>query len=308
MKVLLIGGGFVGTHLQQTLQKKHDVCVADLPAVAATTPGMQPIDIGDSETICRLFRKFMPTRIFLLAAISSVALSWKKPDLTISVNIIGTLNVLSAMREIVPNARLIYIGSEEEYGTRCSGEHPFSEETDCDPKNPYAVSKYASGLLLELLAVRDHLDIVHLRPCNHFGPGQKEGFVVSDFCSQIARIERGLTEPVIKVGCLDARRDFLFVKDVIDAYTKIAEADHLPNKVYNLSSGHAHAIQEVLDILLNLSVKKIQVEIDPQKFRPVDVPILVSTSQRTRQDLQWEPKYTLEEALHRTLNWWRDRI
>ena len=220
---------------------------------------------------------------------------------------LGTLNVLTAMKEIIPEARLIYVGSGEEYGTRCSEEHPFDEEMNCDPRNPYAVSKFASGQILELLAVRDRLDIVHLRPSNHFGPGQKEGFVIPDFCSQIVRIERKEIPPVMRVGCLDARRDFLFVEDVVDAYTRISEASSLPHTVYNLSSGQARSIREMLDLLLSMSPVPVNVEINPAKFRPVDVPVLVASSRRAYEDLQWKPAHSLKEALSVTLNWWRNR-
>jgi len=306
MKILLIGGGFVGVHLMEALKKRgHEVHVADLPAVAAKNPGFLPIDIENLETVRSLFRQVRPDRVFLLAAVSSVALSWRKPDLTVRVNVLGTLNVLTAMKEIIPEARLIYVGSGEEYGTRCSEEHPFDEEMNCDPRNPYAVSKFASGQILELLAVRDRLDIVHLRPSNHFGPGQREGFVIPDFCSQIVRIERGEQPPVLKVGCLDARRDFLFVEDVVAAYTRIAEASSLPHTVYNLSSGQAHSIREMLDLLLSMSLVPVNVEIDPAKFRPVDVPVLVASSRRAYEDLQWKPAHSLKESLSVTLNWWR---
>ncbi|MBO4630899.1 MAG: NAD-dependent epimerase/dehydratase family protein, partial [Lentisphaeria bacterium] len=193
MRILLIGGGgFVGPHLKDFLmQRNHEVFTADLPQIVSAYPEMFSLDLTDAANVESLLKQLHPDRVFLLAAISSVSQSWENPSLAVNVNILGALNVFNAMKKTVPDARLIYIGSGEEYGNSCSEEHPFTEDTNCSPCNPYAVTKFASGKLLELMSVKRNLDYVHLRPFNHFGPGQREGFVIADFCAQITRIESG---------------------------------------------------------------------------------------------------------------------
>ena len=310
MKILLIGGGgFVGFHLGNALRRKgHEVFAADLPRIAEACPEMFPVDLTDVSSVENLLKQIRPDRIFLLAAVSSVPLSWKNPDLTVNVNVLGPLNVLHAMEKIVPQARLIYIGSGEEYGTICSEDHPFTEDMPCSPCNPYAVTKYASGRLLELRSVKQGLDLVHLRPLNHFGPGQKEGFVVADFCAQIVRAEIGEADPVLKVGNLASKRDFLYVDDVIEAYCIIAQAEKCPHRTYNISTGRIYPIQDILDFLVSQAKVKIRTEVDPAKFRPVDSRALIASNQRIHDDFGWNPETSLEDGLNKTLNWWRAKL
>lgn len=308
MKILLIGGGgFAGFHLADALRRKgHEVFTADLPAVVSAHPGMFPVDLTDVSGIETLLAELCPDRIFLLAAVSSVGLSWKNPDLAVNINIAGPLNVFHAMEKTVPGARLIYIGSGEEYGNSCSEEHPFTEDMPCNPSNPYAVTKFASGKLLELLAVKRKFDYVHLRPFNHFGPFQREGFVIADFCAQIARAEAGKTDAVMRVGNLAAKRDFLYVEDVIAAYCVIAEAEKCPHPIYNISTGKVHSVQHILDCLISQAKIKIRVEIDPAKFRPVEVPALTASNELICRDFGWYPETALEEGLQKNLDWWRE--
>lgn len=310
MKILLIGGGgFVGFHLCEALRiKKHEVFAADLPGVCAGSPDMFPVDLTDSSSVENLLKQIVPDRIFLLAAVSSVALSWKNPQLTVNVNILGSLNVLNAMAKIVPQARLIYIGSGEEYGVLEAEDRPFTEDSPCCPCNPYAVTKFAAGKILELMSVKQGLDFVHLRPLNHFGPGQKEGFVVADFSAQIVRAEIGKCDPVMKVGNLASKRDFLFVDDVIEAYCLIAEAEKCPHATYNISTGRIYSIQSVLDYLVSLAKVKIRIEIDAAKFRPVESRALIASNQLICNDFGWHPKTSLEKGLDKTLNWWRSKL
>lgn len=310
MKILLVGGGgFAGFHLKNHLERRgHEVFSADLPAVAASSPGMYPVDLTDISSVGSVLKQVRPDRIFLLAAVSSVAVSWKNPDLAVDVNIRGPLNLFHVMEKTVPDARLIYIGSGEEYGNLCSEDHPFTEDMPCSPGNPYAVTKFASGRLLELLSVKRDFDFVHLRPFNHYGPFQREGFVVADFCAQIARAEAGISDPVMKVGNLSARRDFLYVEDVVEAYCMIAEAEKCPHTVYNISTGKVRPIRFILDHLVSLAKIGISVQVDPAQFRPVEVPALVASNELIRKDFGWSPKTTLEDGLLRNLNWWRETL
>ena len=310
MKILLIGGcGFVGRHLSHALRlRKHEVSVADLPGAASADSGILAADLTNPASVESLLERVRPERVFLLAAVSSVAFSWKEPDSAVRVNVQGPLNVFHAMEKTVPSARLIYIGSGEEYGASCSVEHPFTEDMPCNPGNPYAVTKFASGKLLDLLAVKRKLDYVHLRPFNHFGPFQREGFVTADFCAQIARAEEGTADCRIRVGNLSARRDFLYIDDVIAAYCMIAEAPSCPHSIYNISTGRNWPVQYLLDYLISLSEVKIEVEIDPAKFRPVEVPALIASNALIREDFGWHPETPLEAGLLKNLNWWRHKI
>ena len=310
MRVLLIGGGgFVGSHLTSALQQHgHMVFSADLPAVAAASSEVLPVDLTVPETIDRVLKETHPDRIFLLAAMSSVAMSWEKPDVAVAVNIGGALNVFQSVAQNAPGARLIYIGSGEEYGTLCSEEHPFAEDMPGNPGNPYAVTKFATGRLFDLLAGKRGIDCVHLRPFNHYGPRQRNGFVIADFCSQIARAENGSGPRRIRVGNLAVRRDFLFVEDVIDAYCRIAEAEQAPpHRVYNLSTGTAYSLQYILDFLVSQATVEIEVEIDPAKFRPVEIPVLIASNSRIGEDFGWRPATSLETGLRKTLDWWREQ-
>lgn len=308
MKILLIGGaGFVGGHLKNALMaRNHEVFIADRMENAAQIDFYRKIDLDNRDLIRDILTGIRPDCIVHLAAQSSVSLSWKEPEQTLRTNVSGSLNLFQVAAEVNP-CRFIFIGSGEEYGILCTEDQAFTEESPCVPCNPYAVSKLCTGQLLALLAKKKQIPFVHLRPFNHFGPQQRTGFVIADFCSQIARAEQTGKSATIKVGNLEMKRDFLYIDDIVSAYCLFAEAERYPHGIYNLSSGKAYRIREILDYLVSQSRVSIQVEIDPEKYRPVEAPILQSSAELAWLDFSWKPQYSLQEGLQKTLDWWRIR-
>lgn len=311
MKALIIGGaGFVGGYLIDHLRNtcKWSVSITKMPHEKITVPNdvtIYDLDILNKDSIKELFHQTRPDYIFHLAAQSSVALSWKNPSLTIDVNIKGSINVLDAIREIeCYKPRILLIGSGEEYGNVKQNETPIRENTQLRPGNIYAATKSCQSMIGTIYSNAYDMDIMMVRAFNHIGPNQAPIFVVSDFCKQVAAIEKGLQEPIIRVGNLSAKRDFTDVRDVVRAYALLMEYGE-KGETYNVGSGKAIAIQDILDMILNNSKVKINVEIDRRKFRPVDVPIIEADITKLIKQTKWQPLIPLSETIENTLIFWR---
>lgn len=307
MKILVTGAcGFVGGHLVARLVKAgHSLVAAIQNPAAVFDASVQKISF---ELICpdevrSAVQAAHPDVIIHLAAQSMVVKSWEDPVGTVQVNTLGTLHLLNALREM-PDTLLVTIGSSDEYGLTGQLGKPLTEEQPCQPQNPYAVSKFAAGQLAMQISHKHRLRAVHLRPFNHFGPGQRAGYVVSDFCSQIARIEKGELAPEIVVGDLTAQRDFTDVRDVIEAYALIAEQG-LQTGVYNICSGQPRRVEDILKFLLRQSKLKINVKVDPERLRPSDVPFFVGSATKLKASINWEPRRDFHMSLCETLDWWR---
>jgi GDP-4-dehydro-6-deoxy-D-mannose reductase len=186
-------------------------------------------------------------------------------------------------------------------------DRPVDESTRLLPASPYGLTKLAQDQLAAGAERVDGLDVVIARPFNHVGPRQAPGFAISSFARQIARIERGLDPPVIRVGNLDAQRDFTDVRDVVEAYCRIM--DNAPSgRVYNICSGCAYRIGDLLDSLVGLAQVRIGVETDPARLRPSDAPLIVGDNSRLRTELGWAPRIAITTTLVDTLAWWRGEI
>jgi len=247
-----------------------------------------------------------PEGIIHLAAQSMVNVSWQNPKETVLVNTIGTTNIVTAVAQFSRQTKIVSIGSSEEYGFTGKLGRPLVECDSCLPQNPYAISKFTAGLMAIQLAVKDNIKLVHARPFNHFGPYQPKGFVVSDFASQIAKIEKGLVEPVITVGDLNAQRDFTDVRDVVEAYVLLIE-QKIENGIYNICSGEPHSAGEILDILLHYTRAKIEVQPDKIKFRPSEVPLFIGSADKLTKAIGWRPVRNFQSSLIETLDWWRNK-
>ena len=312
MKALIIGAaGFVGQHLYRHLSRDlgWDVAVTKLPqeTVGFATGEVRDFDIlapGATETLLEDIR---PQAIFHLAAQSSVALSWAKPDLTVDINIKGALHLLEALRVQKTPIRTLLIGSGEEYGFVQPDEVPVTEENPLRPGNLYAMTKIAQAMTGQIYARAFGIDVVIVRAFNHIGPGQAPLFVVADFCKQVAEIELGLRPKVMRVGNLSAKRDFTDVRDVVKAYAKLAQTGR-SGSVYNVGSGRAYSIEQVLGIILEKSAAQVQVEADPERMRPSDVPILQADIQKLQTDTDWAPSISLEQSIDDTLAYWRRKL
>lgn len=309
MKALIIGGGgFVGRYLGQHLTEQcgWETTVTKLPSESVALAGcdIRDLDILDLDAVKMLLAELRPDVIFHLAAQSSVAVSWRNPQLTVEINIRGSLNVLDAVRSLEGfQPRILLIGSGEEYGVLPLGVSRVTEQTPVHPGNPYAITKAAQNLFGTLYAKAYGMEIIMVRAFNHIGPEQTPQFVVADFCKQVAEIMQGKREPVMYVGNLSAARDFTDVRDVVRAYAMLAEHGKA-GETYNVGTGHAVVIRELLEEIIRQGGTEIHVETDPAKLRPVEIPIIEADVTKLKQDTGWEPEIPLEQTIAETLAYW----
>lgn len=313
MKSLIIGGsGFVGAYLAQHLKALgHKTAVTKMPQeqapfLEAGACGMDifDLDILEYGAVAGLINKTNPDFIFHLAAQSSVAVSWKNPCLTADVNIKGSIHVLEAVRRQEKKSRVLLVGSGEEYGAILPEEIPVREDHAVKPGNIYAATKACQNQVGAIYAQAYGMDVIMVRAFNHIGPHQAPCFVVSDFCRQAAEIEAGLKEPVILTGNLEAKRDFTDVRDIVRAYALLAQKGQA-GETYNVGSGNAARIGDILKMVLAKSPAKISVKQDPAKLRPLDVPVIEADIAKLKKATGWVPKISLEQTVSETLDAWR---
>jgi GDP-4-dehydro-6-deoxy-D-mannose reductase len=264
-------------------------------------------DLGDLEQVVAALESARPDVIFHLAAQSNVPRSFENPAATLTANILAQLHLFQATLRLRLNPLLLIVSSNEIYGQIQPEDLPLNEDTPLRPVNPYAVSKATQDLLAYQYHVSHQMRTIRLRSFNHIGPRQSELFVVSAFAAQIARIEAGLQEPVIRVGNLAAERDFTDVRDMVRAYALVARHGQVP-LAYNIGSGRCVSIRWLLDTLLTFGERDIAVEPDPARMRPADVARVVSDSRRFREHTGWEPLVALEQTLFDVLEYWRERV
>jgi GDP-4-dehydro-6-deoxy-D-mannose reductase len=316
VRILITGiTGFVGSHLAEyALAQGAEVYGSS--RWRSKTDNIEHIqdritcvesDLRDLSSVQHLLDVAAPDRVFHLAAQSFVHASWHTPAETLTTNTISQVNLLEAIRARGGQApRFLVIGSSEEYGLVYEEELPIKESNPLRPLSPYAVSKVTQDLMGYQYFKSYNLPIVRARAFNHEGPRRGDVFVTSNFARQIAEIEAGRRKPEILVGNLKAQRDYSDVRDIVGGYWLLLERGE-PGEVYNLSSGRAWAIQDVLDFLLKESTTRgIAVRVDPSRMRPSDVPLLVGDSTKIR-SLGWQPRIPFEKTLRDLLKYWRDR-
>lgn len=299
MKVLIVGvNGFVGYYLNRELvNHEYEVDGADIRG------SHKFVDLLDKNSLISVIRDVKPQAIVHLAGQSSVSQSWKNPQLTFDINVKGTVNLLDAVRETDPTIRVLIIGSSDEYGIVGPSDCPIPEEHSLNPVNPYAISKSTQEQIALTYMKAYDMNLILTRSFNHTGPRQPKGFVIPDFASQVALIENGAS-PVIKVGNLNARRDFSDVRDVSRAYRMLMEKGRC-GEVYNVGSGKAYIVEELLRKLISFSNKEIKTEQDPKRFRPVELPVVQSNIEKLKKDTGFVPLFTIEDTLKDTLDFWR---
>ena len=252
MKALVIGAaGFVGYYLINELKKDSnlEIYASKLPNETIENDCIKvDLDITDFENVKKVMSKIKPDYIYHLAAQSSVSNSWKHPQLTTKINVIGTINILEAIKEYCSNTKVLLVGSSEEYG-KIDYSVPVKESTNLNPQNVYAITKQTCEQLGKLYYSAYGLNIYMTRSFNHIGPKQSSKFVISDFCNQVVNIEKGLQEPIIKVGNLASYRDFTDVRDVVKAYTLILKNGSI-GEVYNIGSGSSIKISDALELII----------------------------------------------------------
>ncbi len=298
MKALITGSqGFVGQYLRQELEANgYEVLGLDLQPGANTVQA----DLLDPEQLAQAICRAEPEAVFHLAGQADVAGSWKIPQRTVEINVIGAVNLMEAVRLFDPGVRMVMVGSSDQYGSLGEAGQCVRETLDTRPQTPYAVSKKAQEELAQVYTRAYGMHICMTRSFNHGGAGQRLGFLIPDFAAGIVQVERGESES-LKVGNLSARRD------VVRAYRLIAEKG-TPGEVYNVGSGVTYSAQEILDRLTELASCLVPVEQDPAKMRPSDTPVICCDHSKLTRDTGWEPEIPLETILRETLQEWRLRL
>lgn len=318
MNVLITGiTGFAGSHLADYILDSHpDVDVYGMIRWRSRMENILHIqnrlrlveaDLKDMASLKKCLVEVQPERIFHLAAQSFVPTSWKCPAETFAINAIGQVNLFEAVLSLGMSPKIQIAGSSEEYGHVNSDEVPMKETNPLRPLSPYAVSKVAQDLLGWQYYKSYGLKVVRTRGFNHTGPRRGEVFICSNFAKQIVEIEKKKREPVIHVGNLEAKRDFTDVRDMVRAYWMSLEKGE-PGDVYNLGTGKTYSIKEVLDMLLDISGVDVSIEIDPNRLRPSDVPVLLADSTKFKTLTGWEPRIPFRQSLQDLLDYWRERI
>lgn len=312
-KALITGiGGFVGNHLTRYLISKKinvfGIYHPDHPASNIENLSQKkelfPIDLAKSNEIKTLVKKINPNYVFHLAAVSSPSKSFENPGYTLENNIFCQVNLLDALAEINSVAKILIVGSGEEYGI---SQKPYvSETTPLAPVSPYAVSKVAQDLLGFFYNLHHQLNIVRVRPFNHTGPGQSTDFVVPAFASQIARVEKA-GKGEIRTGNLENYRDFTDVRDIVKGYFLLLEKGKV-SEVYNIGSGRALKIDKILKMLISFSKVRIKVKIDKSRFLPVDIKKVVCDNSKIKKDTGWKPTIPIAKTLFDTIEYERSKI
>lgn len=265
------------------------------------------VDLENADAVWKIVSEDKPDLVFHLAALTAPGESFKNPSEFITNNISIQINILEAIRAAKISPRTLIVSSAEVYGNVAAYDLPIDEETPLRPVNPYAVSKVACDFLGLQYYLSYKIPIIRVRPFNHIGPRQSPSFVVASFAKKIAEIEKGKTDPILKVGNLSAKRDFTNVQDIVRGYVLLLEKGEAGD-VYNIGSGRSYEIKYILDTLLSFSNKKITIESDPALMRPVDVPELVCDNSKIKAATGWEPKIPIEQTLRATLDYWRSIV
>jgi GDP-4-dehydro-6-deoxy-D-mannose reductase len=289
--------GFVGRHLRALLEAEGWTVQGTCFPERAEEPGcVFFLDLCSEADILGAVRDARPDAVVHLAAVSNVQRSWEQRTETLETNLMGTHHLLEAVRSEAPKARVLVVSSSDVYGIHGLRDARLREDHPTQAVSPYGFTKICAEIMAGFYARIEKLNAVVARPFPHTGPGQGPDFVCSDWASQIARIERGAAEPVIRVGNVDVERDFLDVRDVVRAYLALLEKGRA-GEIYNISSGHAVSLRWVLDSLLAMSKEAIKVEPDQAKFRKVDIPSLAGDNEKIRKETGWEPRIPLGRTL-----------
>ena len=316
MKALITGiGGFVGGYLaRELLAKGHivkGICKTqtEIDNAVLSIPGQVEFfqcDISSQKEVDTVFQSIDVDCVFHLAGIAHVPFAEKNCDLAFSVNTLGTMHVLNSM---IKNSvgKIIYISSSEVYGRQGLDGKPFLETSPVLPSNIYGISKASAEMLCTAYSSKYDIKSIIFRPFNHIGPGQNPLFVASDFASQIAMIEKGDKPPCIHVGNLDVMRDFSDVRDIVNGYTRVAEKVNT-NEIFNICSGQKITIKELLDMLLSMSAKPIEVKIDCSKVRKHETYYLGGSHARLTEITRWIPEIPLKKSLNDILEFWREKV
>lgn len=307
MRILVTGGsGFAGQHLllQLCSSGRHEIyagTVEAIPPRVGALPGLEEVrwrhlDVTSSESVREAVADSQPEWVVHLAGQASVGESFDAPLQTWGINATGTLRLLESLRqEALPDTRVLLVSSAEVYGAVPATEQPIHEDRPLRPLSPYGASKAAAELLGVQASLAGFCRVVISRSFNHIGPGQDDRFVLASFARQLSAIRRGEEEPVLRVGNLEVKRDFLDVRDVVRAYIRLLERGE-PEQAYNVCSGRPVSLREIVDRLVALSGTQARVEVEADRVRAVDIPTLAGDPTRMHA-LGWQPEIPLDQTL-----------
>lgn len=298
MNILLTGcNGFAGQYAARDLAAAgHSVIGGDIQTMETLPSGLDGyirLDVTAPESVESALSATQPDAVLHLGGIAFVPTGWSNPQLVFQTNTIGTLNILTGIREHCPAARLLFVSSAEVYGSKGAAE-PMQEDRPLTPDNPYGVSKAAAEEALFLYAQKNDLDVITARPSNHIGPGQAQHFVATSFAAQLARMNPAYPD-TMNVGNLDQQRDFTDVRDVVRAYRLLLEKGNT-GKAYNIARGQMTPIREILDLLCDIAGIRPPIEIDPALYRPLDHRPAYNI-ERIAADVGWQPEIPLRHSL-----------
>ena len=307
MKALITGGrGFVGRHLTELLQSAgHEVHVLDLSGSPGET-ARHECDILDFDELVATMRDVRPDRVVHLAAWSSVGTSFRNPTRAFETNAQGTVNLLEAVKGLDLKCRVLVVSSGEVYGA-CEADGPIDEEYPVAPVSPYALGKACAELASLYYASAGGVDLVIARAFNHTGPGQTDVFALPGFARQVAEAERGVGEPVLRVGNLDVVRDFTDVRDVVRAYRLLLEGDPR-SAIYNVCSGRGYRLKDLVGRLVSLSRVRMEVRVEEERRRRAEIPTLVGDNGRIAREVGWRPEIPVETTIADLLEYWREKV
>jgi GDP-4-dehydro-6-deoxy-D-mannose reductase len=298
--------GFVGRALVGRLMAAgYDVWGVDRTEADADFRGTRHLrgDLADAEFVASAVAEASPMCIVHLAAQSSVAKSFDDPTSTLRDGTTPAMNVLEAVRRAGTNARVLLVGSADEYGSVQPGQIPVREDVPVNPENPYALAKVIQNQCGRLYAKLYRVDAVMTRSFNHTGPGQRDIFVLPSFAKQVAEIRRGKRAPELEVGNLDVRRDFLDVRDVCDAYVVLLKKGRM-GETYNVCSGNSYRVGDLLNTLCTLAGVHVSIRVDVSRLRPVDTPELRGDPSKMREHTGWTAKLPVQDTLKSLLEYW----
>jgi len=308
MRALVIGaGGFVGRYLVDHLRQRGDEVVGttNLSPRGEENEDFHALDITNGPEVGALLQRVLPDVVYHLAGIAFVPEAESNFDKTLQVNVAGTANVARHCSLLESKPALLFVSSAEVYGHVQPNELPIREGNALRPANNYSLSKRMAELVVERYGRQGGLGYAIARPFNHIGPRQDPRFVASNFALQLARVARGLTPPVLEVGNLEARRDFSDVRDIVRGYRQIATAHQ---GIFNLGSGRAVSIQELLNTLIDISGCAVEIRQDPQRMRGPEVPELYGSIEHAKQVCGWSPEISLRRSLEDTYRYWFDSL
>lgn len=318
MKTVLITGisGFAGSFLAEYILSLNG---ADIVGITNSTSSpnlsaiekrlrLEQLNLMDASAVYSLIVELKPEIIYHLAALAAPAKSFEHPAEIITNNITAQLNLFEAVRLAqIENIKILITSSADIYGLVSANDLPVDEHTELMPTNPYAVSKIAQDFLALQYYLTYRIPVIRARAFNHIGPRQAPEFVVARFAKQIAEIEKGLIPPLVRVGNLEAKRDFTDVRDMVRAYVELIEKG-TGGEAYNIGSGRSYKIGEILSMLLSQSSVHIETEVDSSLFRPADNPELVCDASKMNKITGWKPEISLEKTLKDTLDYWRSMV